>query len=158
MLPAHSVGGHGIFRRRRPVVARQEGAHHVVRVRRLGQIVDRPGLHRGHRAGDIAVTGEHNHLGVRPGGVDGLYHRQPVAVLKPHVDYREGGRGDLDRAYGLADAAGQGYLKAAALQSAPQPRSQWGVIVQQEQGFVGQVRYRGGEFDHSTVRSATLRL
>jgi len=60
MLPADPVSRHRIFRRGRLVAWRQKRLDHIIGIGRLGQIVDRAGLHRGHGGGDIAIAGQHD--------------------------------------------------------------------------------------------------
>ncbi len=93
MLPAHPVGAHRVFRRRRQRIAiGEQGIDDVVGIGGLRQIVGRPYLHRGDGRGDGAVAGQHHHARFRAALADRLDHVEPVAVFEPQIDHRVGRR------------------------------------------------------------------
>ncbi len=160
VFPADAVGRHGVIRRRgRGALARgQQGPGHVVGVRGLGQIVHRPGLHRRHRGGDVAVAGQHDHPGVRPVGLDRLHHLKPVAVLQPHVQHREGRRLGLHGLHRLLDRAHQGGVEPAGLQGPAEPVPERRIVIEQEQGPVRQGGDGGGDVGHGRPRERRRRV
>ena len=135
MLPAHPVGRHGVFRRRgSTALARgQKGAGHIIGVSRLGQIVNRPGLHRGNGGGDVPIAGEHDHSRVRPLDLHHLHDLKAVPVLQAQIEHGKGGRAFLHGGDGLGHGTDRPHLKAARLQRPAQPRAQGCVIVQHQQ-------------------------
>ncbi|MNN35701.1 hypothetical protein D3C81_1495600 [compost metagenome] len=151
MLPAHPVGAHGVFRRLGGFPDREQGLDHIVGVGGLLHIVDGAGLDRRHCGGDGAIAGQHDDAGVLAALADGLDHLEAVAVLQPHVQNGEGGDRDAQGVAGLGHGTGQGDLETAGFQRSAHAGAQGRVVVEQQQGLVGQGGDAGFEFGHSVL-------
>ena len=116
VFPAHAVGGHRVAGRRRQLATvRGQRLLDGVGVRRLGEIVDGPFLHRGDGGGDVAVAGEHDDADVGPRLAQRTHQFESIAVAQPEVENGEGGRaGRLGQGFG--DRADRGHDEAAQLQ------------------------------------------
>ena len=94
MLPAHTIGGHRIFRRLDLfVVDGEQGRSDIIGVDRLGEIIHRAKLHRVHRGSDIALAGEDDGTGFGPTLLNARYNVKTVAIAKAHVDDGKSWRG-----------------------------------------------------------------
>ncbi|MNQ91452.1 hypothetical protein D3C85_1068340 [compost metagenome] len=151
MLPAHPVGAHRVFRRLGGFAGREQGLDHVVGVGGLLHIVDGAGLDRRDGGGDGAIAGQHDDAGVLAALADGLDHLQAVAVLQPHVQHGEGGDRDAQGVAGLGHRTRQSHVEAPGFQRPTEAGAQGRVVVQQQQGLVGQGGDTGFEFGHSVL-------
>ena len=94
--------------------------------------------------------------GVGAGVADRFHHLQARAVLKAHVQDREGRGLPLHRGDGVLDAAHQLDLEAALFQRPAQPDPERRVVVQQHEGLVGERRDISGEIGHSHTPEGSL--
>ena len=68
MFPAHPIGRHRVFWRRRFFVrGSKKRIRHIIGIGRFGQIIDSAKFYGRDRRGDIAVTGEDNGAGIGAG-------------------------------------------------------------------------------------------
>ena len=111
VLPAHAIRRHRVLRWLGFLrTGRQQRCDNVVGVGRLGQVIDRAHLHRGHGGGDIAIAGEHNGACVRPLALQG----------RDDVEADIGDLADLDRAraYDLVLVPREGFQFVSPLRNA----------------------------------------
>src|SRR5690606_20364290 len=91
----------------------------------------------GYGSGDIAVTCQHDDLGVIPALTDRLYHVEAVTIPKSQVDYRIFRR----RGFGLGDAFGNRrgniYREAPRFHGAGESAQKRSVIVDDQEAGIG---------------------
>src|SRR6202047_5445647 len=133
MLPPHPVGRHWIFWEFGRIVAGgHESIENFVGIDWLGQIIESPELYGGHGGSDIAIAGQDDAPRVRTLRLQFADHIEPVAVGKPHVDDREGGRAFADCRETFGDRVRGGHGEAARLHAAAKARQE-GIIVVDDQ-------------------------
>ena len=142
MLPADTVGRHGLLGRRRQIAFGEQSGLDRIGVGRLREIVDRAHLDRRNRRGDVAVARQHDHLGGVPPGVYRLGDVEPAAVLQPEVEQRIGGRAPFDGDHPFGHRRGDFAVEAARFHDAGEPGPERRVVVDDQQRPVAARRAR----------------
>ena len=135
MLPPNAIRRHRIVRRwrQRPVAVGQKRGLDLVGVGRLGDVVDRTGLHRGHGRGDVAVSGQDHDPRIRPPITDHRHQIKAVAVFDAQIEDGEGRADVANNVPGVAQARHRDDVKAAFLHRPRQSVSERRIVVEDQQ-------------------------
>ncbi len=148
VFPADAVGRHRVLGRRGAFVLRGgQGADDVFDIGRLGEVVDRAGLHGGDGGGDGAVAGEDHRAGIGAGLLEDFDDFQAAAIFEAQVQHGEGGRVEAGDVLAFGDGGDRRDDKAALGEGPGEALHEGAVIVHDETGLVLE-RFEAGVHVH----------